>query len=272
MKLKLLSAFAVVKNFTIANSPIILAVVSIIGLVFTVIMAIKQVAKARRNLDDAYARFGDDIRTSDKIRAVVVPFIPVIISLVLTIASIVTGTFISNRRITSAIQAANVAQATLTTVEEKIKSELGDKAADTVHEAVTKERIAKAEKESEQKGTPVSEYREDQSNFFDETSGRIFYSSLSDLKKAENDINADLVAQLQYGVGGWYLLNDAYAHMGLEDIDVGNALGWDIERTGLITLNTTPIIRDGKPYISVRFSTKPYPNTYGKHYTYDEIY
>lgn len=245
-------------QFIVKNSSIILVSLGSVGVITTTVLAAKQMPKAKQALDDAYDEYGDSITSIDKIKAVAKPAAPVIISAGLTLAANVGAVVVSIKNQKKLEGALAFTQQTLSSYQNAIMEKFGEKVHDELHDNVVKDRLTKMEKDNDKKSDVDSIIlSNDQDLYIDFTSGRKFAATANDIKSAENHINAEMIESLNWGLPGFYTLNDAYIQLGLDPIGIGEYLGWDIEQTGLLKITTTPIIIENRPYIGIDFSKRP---------------
>ena len=86
---------------------------------------------------------------------------------------------------------------------------------------------------------------------FDVLSGRYFQSTIDNLNKAANDLNRRM--RDEYAIS----LNDFYWEIGLDNVKLGDMLGWNIDR-GYIELDfSAQIADDNIPCIVVGYRNPP---------------
>ncbi|GHV42269.1 hypothetical protein FACS189490_10870 [Clostridia bacterium] len=86
---------------------------------------------------------------------------------------------------------------------------------------------------------------------YDAISGRYFKSDIDKLKRAENELNRQML-------GDTYIsLNDFYYEIGLGNTRIGDELGWHID-DGLINLNfSSQLANDGTPCLVIDYDVAP---------------
>ena len=85
---------------------------------------------------------------------------------------------------------------------------------------------------------------------YDELSGRYFYSSMDRLRRAENVVNRKIISEM------WVSLNEFYSEIGLESIELGKDVGWNVD--SMISLGfTTQMSDDDRPCIVMQFYNRP---------------
>ena len=81
--------------------------------------------------------------------------------------------------------------------------------------------------------------------------GRYFKSDIDALKKIENELNRRMFSE------SYISLNDFYYEVGLDGVDAGEDLGWNIDK-GYIDLDfSSQLSSDGQPCLVVSFNIPP---------------
>jgi hypothetical protein len=86
---------------------------------------------------------------------------------------------------------------------------------------------------------------------YDAVSGRYFKSDIDKLKKAENILNRRLVEEMSIS------LNDFYYEIDLPEIDIGDDLGWNIDKGYIELMFSAQLAEDGTPCLVVGFQVTP---------------
>ena len=85
---------------------------------------------------------------------------------------------------------------------------------------------------------------------YDGFSGRFFRANPDSLDRAVNKLNYRMFSE------NYISLNEFYAEIGLPCNDVGDVLGWRIEK-GQILLHKESFIKDNEPCFAIRFENDP---------------
>lgn len=241
------------QKLLIDNSPAILTAVGVVGTVTTAVLTgqatysavVSEFMDGYETSDWTNAR---DLTPRDRIKRHWKLFIPAMGTGLLTTAAVVGANRIGSRR------AAGIAAAY--TLSEKLYSEYRDRVVDTLGE--NKERALRDELAQERvsrtpgsreviiSGTDVL--------CLDAYTGRYFQSSMEDLKRAQNAVNA-LVINNSYAS-----LTDFYNEVGIPKTIASDEVGWNSEKMLNLQFSTT-LAEDGRPCISVSYeldSTRDY--------------
>ena len=88
---------------------------------------------------------------------------------------------------------------------------------------------------------------------YDVLSGRYFKSDVEKLKRAANDVSRKLLNE------NYISLNEFYYEIGLDNIGIGNDLGWNVDSGNLVELQfSSQLTEDGTPCIVVGYANPPY--------------
>lgn len=139
-------------------------------------------------------------------------------------------------------------QNNLTDIKNKTQEMFGVKKARDVEDQVTKDRYLKE---------PIKESFELRSGNVpckDLYTGRTFQSNASKIQHAIDQIAIDLIQE------NWVSLNDFYDKIGLDQVKLGDDLGWDIRDTmsGRIPIHFTSLLTEyNEPCLVVEFDVRP---------------
>lgn len=250
-----------VKNVRTAmkkHGPEILTGIGIAGMITTTVMAVKATPKALHMIEQAgYAKGSDENPTMDMEYTPLTPvevmkvawkcYIPAAIVGTVSVVCLVGASSANMRRNAALATAYALSESTLKEYQEKVIEEIGEKKEREVRDAIAKDHVDKnpvnnSEVIITEKGNTLC---------FDKLSGRYFRCDIDKLKKAENDLNRRMRDDM------YISLNEFYWEIGLEGTDIGDMLGWNIDR-GYISLEfSSQLASDGTPCLVVSHSTLP---------------
>lgn len=190
-------------------SPVILTGVSMLGVVATTILGIKATPKALKLINEAEDIKGDKLTKKEIVKVAWKPYIPTAISCVATLGTIL-SLHILNAKTQNSLATAYV---TLNNIHQeyvaKTKELYGEDADQKIKNAILNDH-------------PImfKDLSEGGQLFFDYQSLRYFESSIEEVLKAENDLNAEFAAS------GTVTMNDFYRLLGLEPLSYANEIGW----------------------------------------------
>ena len=224
------------------HSPEILTGIGIAGMIGTTVMAVRATPKALALIEEN--------KPETKLETIKVawkPYLPAAITGVASIACLISANSTHLKRNAALATAYTLSETALREYKSKVVETIGEKKEQTIRDAIAKDKIeknpvSKNEVLLTEKGTTLC---------YDAISGRYFKSSMEALKKAENEINRMLLRDQSVS------LNDFYYEIGLDDIKIGQRLGWNVDK-GLVDLSfSTQLATDGTPCLVIDFAVAP---------------
>lgn len=263
MKLPLLKSF---KNAAGKNSPTILTILSIGGLLATVVLAVNETPKVLDLIsDEKHVRLEEYKReTRDDVRSEPLPdmtkfeivklvwpcYIPAIIMGAATVASIIGANTISTKRNTALTGAYFLSETALKDYQAKVIKTIGANKAKLIKDEIAQDKVNSTKK----KDSTVIMTGNGEVLCLDLLSGRYLRSSFDKLKKAENEINHRLISEM------WMSLNEIYGYIGLPPVNMGNSQGYDLGTDGLLEFDiSTCMSENEEPCLTFTFHVTPRP-------------
>lgn len=232
------------------NAPTLLTAVGVVGTVTTAVLTGKATYKATLVLlDDEIERAKTDaapIEPKEIVKMVWPVYIPAVAVGTTTIGCILMSNRIGTRRAAAMAAAYSLSEKTFSEYRDKVVERLGAKDEQAVRDELAQQR-ADANPASEAK-IYVTDTNE--ALFLEALSGRYFRSSVEKIRKAQNDINHEIV-------GGFYApLSKFYSKIGLPNTSISDELGWNA--TDLLEVQFSAIITDdGQPAIEIMYEVDP---------------
>jgi hypothetical protein len=238
------------------HSPEILIGIGIAGMVTTTVLAVKATPKALQLIEDKKEEL--DVETLTPVEVVKTTwkcYIPTVISGVTSIACIIGSHSVNARRNAALATAYKLSETALTEYRDSVVETIGEKKERAVRDKVSEKQIEK---------NPISKTEvivtgKGNTLFFDPLSARYFYSDLEKIKRAENNLNKQIICDaFDDGV----TVNDFYAEIGLPPTDMGETLGWTLS-IGLIDIYPSAQMaeegteHEGEPCIALNYSNPP---------------
>ena len=260
------NAINIAKNlrmFISKHSPEILVGVGIAGMVTTTIMAVKATPKALKLIEEAERKNVDkqlddgideaDVKNGlpplDVIKAAWKPYIPSVIICGVSIACIVSASSVHVKRNAALAAAYTLSETALTEYKEQVVETIGENKAKTIKDKIAEKHINE---------NPVNENKVVMTNMgetlcFDPLSGRYFKSDIEQIRKAVNNLNE----QMLHDIFGYVSLNDFYDELGLDHNNIGDELGWNINKGQIQIDFSSQIASNGKPSIVLDYLVAP---------------
>lgn len=230
-------------NFIQKNQSTILTALGVAGLVSTAALTAHATVKAVRKCDN----YSEDLTMKERFLLTWRMYIPPVLMGGVSIACIL-GAHSADAKKNAAIAGLyTLTEDTLQDYRQKVQEKIGEKKEEEFYGEVVEERL---------KRNPVSEAKIIQTGngetlFYDTYSGRYFKSDIERIRKAENDLNQDML----FGFS-WKSLNDFYCEIGIGEIGIGEELGWTPD--DLIHVKfSSKLTEDGTPCAVIDLNAKP---------------
>lgn len=243
-----------VRQFVNKRSPEILTGIGIAGMITTTVLAVKATPKAMELIEERKTQeWTDKLSPLEVVKVAWKPYIPAIVTGVTSTFCLIGASSVHSKRNAALATAYKLSETALTEYREKVIETIGEKREQTVRDKVAEERVKK---------NPVSKNEVIVTNTgktlcFDPISARYFYSSIEKIKRAENELNKEML----HAFSGYVSLNDFYDEIGLDHTSVGDDLGWNTDK--LIDINFSSQLNDnGEPSVVLDYAVAPNYNYY----------
>jgi hypothetical protein len=223
------------------NSPLILTVVGVTGTLTTAYLAGKASFKAAEILADE-----PDLDTREQVQIVWKLYIPAATTGLITVAAIIGANRIGARKAAALAAAYALSERSFEEYQAKVLEKMGERKEREVHDEVVRERI--------HRNPPTGDLvvvNGGQVLCQEGFSGRYFMADMETLRKAENDINRQIIND------GFASLADLYDILGLQHTDLSTEMGWNSEQEVKFRY-TVVMSEDSRPCISFSFSIHPF--------------
>lgn len=239
------------KAAAIKHSPEILIGVGIAGWCSTVVLAVNATPKAL----DLIEMKKDELEVEELTKKEVVKtcwkcYIPAAVTGVVSTACIIGANSVSLKRNAALTAAYSLSETAFSNYRQKVIETVGEKKEAEVRHNMAKETI---------QNDPVSKHEviitEAGGTLCYETiSGRYFKSDIEKIRKAENVINKRMMEE------NYISLNDFYNEIGLPYTNMGDKIGWNINKGLLDIFFSTQLSENDVPCLVIDYSKPP---TYG---------
>lgn len=242
------------------NSPTILTVLGVTGMVTTVILAVKATPKASQILEqekerrykDAMTEGTGEIRPITKIETVKMvwkEYIPTAVVGAASVACAIGANSINNKRTAVLATAYSIAEKTMSEYKAKVIETIGEKKEEKIHADIAQDRLRKNPVEDRL----IIQGGRGTSLFYESWSGRYFMSDIELVRQAQNQLNFELNTE------GTITLNDFFYELGLPNVKGGERFGWRSDHH-LMELKFYPqIATNEKPCIVLDYNNDPIP-------------
>ena len=242
---------SIVKNTKTAlkkHSPEILTGIGIAGMITAAVMAVKATPKALTLIEEKKEEQNTDKLTAiETVKTAGLCYIPAAVTCTVSALCLIGANSVNARRNAALATAYTLSESALKEYKDKVVETIGEKKEKAVRDSIAKDKIEE---------NPVSKNEVIITNkgdmlCYDAISGRYFKSDIDKLKKAENELNKRMLNEMSVS------LNDFYYEIGLDDIGIGDSIGWNINK-GFIELQfSSQLTEDGTPCLVVDYSVVP---------------
>lgn len=238
----------------VKNSPTILTVLSVSGLVATTIMGSKDTIKAIRILDEleeeAELKGEEPLTFKEKAKATWKCYIPTAIMGSITIGCTIGANSIHLRRNAALASLYSLSEVALKEYQAKVVETIGKNKEQKIKDEIHQEKIVK---------NPVSANEvfitgRGDTLCYDVLSGRYFKSDMEKIKSALNKLSRDLMSEMFVSV------NQVYYELGLEGTKHGDLWGWHVDQVGSDLIQpdfSSQLAEDGRPCLVLDFKADP---------------
>lgn len=237
------------RQFVSKRSPEILTGIGIAGMITTTVLAVRATPKALQLIEEKKNEdWVDDLSPLEVVKAAWKPYVPAAVTGIASVACLIGASSVNAKRNAALATAYKLSETALTEYREKVIETIGEKKEKTVRDKVAEERVKK---------NPVSKSEVIVTNngttlCFDPISARYFKSSIDKIKRAENELNK----QMLHDISGYVSLNEFYDELGLDHTSVGDDLGWNVDR--LIDISFSSQLNDnGEPSVVLDYLVAP---------------
>lgn len=248
MKKEIAKSFLSLKTAIKKHSPEILIGIGIAGMITTTVMAVRATPKALILIEERKEEIGaEKLEAMDMIKTAWACYIPAAITGTLSVACLIGASSVNARRNAALATAYTLSESALKDYQGKVIEMFGDKKNEAVKDAVAKDKVEKnpvitREVIITEKGNTLC---------YDAISGRYFKSDIEKIKKAECELNRQILDDM------YVSLNDFYYEIGLDSVKLGDELGWNVD-SGYIDLSfSSQLASDGTPCLVIDYSVAP---------------
>lgn len=244
------------------NSTHILTGAAVLGVVGTTVLAVKgtpraqqlledaRIEKTDRTVEDASSFHYDHTRLTpfEKVKAAWQPYLPAVLVGSATIACIIGANAIGTRRQAALAAGAAITSQAFREYREQTIEKIGENKEEEIRAAIAERHVAENPPSPE-----VLVEQGDKVLCYDTFSSRYFYSTVEDIKAAQNAVNLTIINDM------YAPQNDFYAELGLARVSMGDEYGWntDVSMNVYFTSILTP---DNKPVVAIDYHHLPITN------------
>lgn len=248
MKKEIAKSLLSLKTAIKKHSPEILTGIGIAGMITTTVMAVRATPKALILIEERKEEIGaEKLEAMDMVKTTWACYIPAAITGTLSVACLIGASSVNARRNAALATAYTLSESALKDYQGKVIEMFGEKKNEAVKDAVAKDKVEKnpvvtREVIITEKGNTLC---------YDAISGRYFKSDIEKIKKAECELNRQMLDDM------YVSLNDFYYEIGLDSVKLGDELGWNVD-SGYIDLSfSSQLASDGTPCLVIDYCVAP---------------
>lgn len=244
------------KHFMKKRSPEILTGIGIAGMISTVVLAVKATPKAMELISEAervkintQVNAGKDwedevvinLTPIETVKVAWKPYIPAAITGIASIACIIGANSVHVRRNAALATAYQLSTTALADYREKVVETIGEKKESNIRDKVAKKKI----EENPSNNATIIMTGKGNTLVYDSHSDRYFRSDIDKIRNAVLDLNERMVN----GNEMYISLNDFYDEIGLKHTEVGDSVGWRIDKGKIDVRYSAQLTEDNEPCI-----------------------
>lgn len=238
------------------NSPHILTAIGIGGMLSATVMAVKATPKAMKLIEAEKAKREEDekLKPVDVVKVAWKPYIPAAVTTVVSIGCLVGANTVHAKRTAALATAYKISETALKEYKDAAVEVVGEETAKEIKEKMVEKRLEKIEEKDIKKGScSTNAMPENPILFHDVLFDRYFYSDEKTVELAVLRINKKMWNN-QYAS-----LNEFYDELGVDNIEIGEQLGWNISRDDELEVSCNQLdwARDGRPCVLLEYHKAP---------------
>ena len=256
-KLNLTAAAKSIKGVLERHAPEILTGIGVAGMVTSTVLAVKATPKAYRLVNDRKDELEvEKLSATELVKTTWKCYIPAAVTCGASIACLVGASSVNFKRNAVLATAYKISEAALSEYKDAVIETIGEKKEQSVRDKVAEERLKK---------NPVSKSEiivtgNGTTLCYDPVGNSYFKSNIQQIESAKNKLNARMLSE------NYVSLNDFYDELGIGPTKLGDDLGWDIYKDGLVEIAfSSQLAEDGTPCLVMDYSVAPRYEYYKVH-------
>lgn len=228
------------------NSPAILTAVAVVGVVSTVVLAVRATPQAHLDISNQASEQVDPVSVTDKVLLTWRYYIPTVAVGTATIACVIGANTISTKRQAALAGAYGLTELAFKEYRQKAVEEIGAKKEERIHDEIMKDVVTRNPPSDNQ----IIMTGTGNQLFLDKYSMRYFESDMETVRRAVNDVNEQRHNEM------YASLNDFYRRIGLSSSSVGEEMGWTLDEK-LEVRYSSQLTPEGKACVTLEYVKMP---------------
>ena len=243
------------QRMIVENSPAIMTGLAVTGALTTAFLAGKASFKAAELIHEEESYAGYDLPegrldTRERFELVWKLYVPAAGTAVLTVISIIMAHRISSRRAAAMAAAFTISEKAFEEYRAKVLERMGEKKEQSVRDEIAQERL-----DRNPVGQQLIIVGGGEVLCYDIFLDRYFMSNMETLRRAQNDINEQIIND------HYASLSDFYDLLGLPHAQISENVGWNLDQMLKLKF-TTGMSTDNRPCIVIAFEVSPAGNRF----------
>ena len=246
-----------IKGVLERHAPEILTGIGVAGMVTSTVLAVKATPKAFLLINDRKDELEvEKLPVTELVKTTWKCYIPAAVTCGASIACLVGASSVNFKRNAALATAYKLSEAALSEYKDAVIETIGEKKEQSVRDKVAEERLKK---------NPVSKSEiivtgNGTTLCYDPVGNSYFKSNIQQIESAKNKLNARMLSE------NYVSLNDFYDELGIGPTKLGDDLGWDIYKDGLVEIAfSSQLAEDGTPCLVMDYSIAPRYEYYKVH-------
>lgn len=243
-------------KWTTKHSPELLTGIGIVGMLSAVVLAVKATPTAMDNIEQKKKEEKKEkLEPIEVIQVTWKCYIPTAVTSAVSVACIIGASAVNHKRNVALATAYSLVDNSFRTYKEKVVEAIGEKKEHEIRDEVAKEQL----KRSPEANKEVILAGTGETLCYEPITGRYFKCAIEKLHRVERDLNKELYSTM------FVSLNEYFNRIGLKEVDIGDDLGWDVNKGSVEFQYTSQLTEDNVPCLVVSFTIGPrwdYRNMY----------
>jgi hypothetical protein len=243
------------KKLIADNSPGILTGISVAGTILTSVLTAKATWSAAEKIKFEENFYGAPQEgwplVKSRVRRAWVYYIPAVVTGTITIVCVVAADRIGNRRAAAIAAAYSLSEKAFGEYREKVVQQVGKQKEQRVRDEIAQDRVGASQVQHSQ----VIVTGNGDVLCFDTLTGRYFESNVEAIRRAENDLNFQLIHE------NYASLSDFYRLVGLPPTTFSEEVGWTSQKKVEIYISAVMAEND-RPCLAITFRVEPVRDYY----------
>jgi len=230
------------------HSPEILTGIGIAGMITTTVIAVRATPKALALIEEKkQTEETEDLTPTETVKTTWKCYVPATITGILSIACLIGAGSVNHRKNAALATAYSLSESALKEYSGKVVEMVGDKKEQKIRDELAKDKV----EHNPVRDKEVIITDKGDTLCYDVISGRYFKSDIDKIKKSVNELNRRMITEMSIS------LNDLYYELGLDNVLIGDELGWNIENNLIDLSFSSQLAKDETPCLVIDYKTVP---------------